>query len=149
MVWGAISTTGKSQLVIIQGNLTANRYIDICLRPHLLPFVNQHNQNMQFQHDNARPHTAIVTRDFLTNNHINTLPWPALSPDLNPIEHLWDRIDRDVRNQIVQPRTPHQLAQAVMNAWNQVPQMDIRRLVLSMRRRCTAVVAAQGGHTTY
>ena len=104
---------------------------------------------MQFQHDNARPHTAIVTRDFLTNNHINTLPWPALSPDLNPIEHLWDRIDRDVRNQIVQPRTPHQLAQAVMNAWNQVPQMDIRRLVLSMRRRCTAVVAAQGGHTTY
>ena len=100
---------------------------------------------MQFQHDNARPHTAIVTRDFLTQNQINTLPWSSLSP----IEHLWDIIDRDIRSQIVQPRTLHQLAQAVTDAWNRVAQMDIRRLVLSMRRRCTAVVAAQGGHTRY
>ena len=144
-----ISTMGKSQLVIIQGNLTANHYIDICLRPHLLPFVNQHNQHMQFQHDNAHPHTAIVTRDFLTQNQINTLPWSSLSTYLNPIEHLWDRINRDIRSQIVQPRTLHQLAQAVTDAWNRVAQMDIRRLVLSMRRRCTAVVAAQGGHTRY
>ena len=149
MVWGAISTMGKSQLGIIQGNLTANQYIDIFLRPHLLPFVNQHNQHMQFQHDKARPYTAIVTRDFLTQNQINTLPWPSLSPDLNPIEHLWVRIDRDIRSQIVQPRTLHQLAQAVTDAWNRVAQMDIRRLVLSMRRRCTAVVAAKGGHTRY
>ena len=149
MVWGAISVTGKSQLVVIQGNLTANRYIEICLRQQLIPFYNQHNQQMLFQHDNARPHTANMTRNFLTQNNINTLPWPALSPDLNPIEQLWDRIDRDIRNQVRKPRTIQELTNAVQNAWNAVHQMDIRRLVLSMRRRCTAVQNAGGVHTRY
>ena len=148
-MWRAISATGKSQLVVIQGNLTANRYIEICLRQQLIPFYNQHNQQMLFQHDNARPHTANMTRNFLTQNNINTLPWPALSPDLNPIEQLWDRIDRDIRNQVRKPRTIQELTNAVQNAWNAVHQMDIRRLVLSMRRRCTAVQNAGGGHTRY
>ena len=149
MVWAAISATGKSNLVIVHGNLTANLYINNCLRPHLIPFIQQHNNNVTFQHDNARPHTAILTRNFLTQSNINVLPWPAMSPDLNPIEHLWDRIDRQIRSQIPQPRTPQQLEQALVNAWNGVHQMDIRRLCLSMRRRCTAVINAAGGHTVY
>ena len=70
-----------------------------------------------------------------------------MSPDLESIEHVWDRIDRKIRNQVQQPRKPLQLEQGQVNAWNGVHQIDIRRLCLSMRRRYTAVINAAGGHT--
>ena len=49
---------------------------------------------MTFQHDNARPHVARVCQDFLANNNIVPLDWPPYSPDLSPIEHLWDKIKK-------------------------------------------------------
>jgi len=110
MVLGAISATGKSQLVIVRGNLTAQSH-------------------------------------FLNNNSTNCLQWPVMSSDLNPIEHLWDPLDRDVRHQ--QPRTITQLENAPVNAWNGLNDMDVGRLCLSIRRRCTAVINAVGGHMRY
>ena len=86
MVWGGISHGVKTPLVVIQGNLTAVRYRDQVLTPHVLPLVNAHN--LTFQHDNARPHVARVCRDFLNQNNVQVLDLPPYSPDLNPIEHL-------------------------------------------------------------
>ena len=85
MVWGDIGINHNAGPVIFQnigpgrGNgVTAQRYINQVLRLHM------------FQQDNARAHTARITRDFLQQHNIRLLPWPALSPDLNPIEYLWD-----------------------------------------------------------
>ncbi|GBN51364.1 hypothetical protein AVEN_36195-1 [Araneus ventricosus] len=58
------------------------RYVDDILRPHVGPFLNG-LPGAIFQKDNARPHTVRVAQDFL--RHVQTLPWPALSPDLSPI----------------------------------------------------------------
>ena len=150
MVWGAISATGKSQLVIVPGNLTANVYINNVLGNHLFPFLQQHNGNPVFQHDNAPAHRAHVTRNYLAANNVNVMtPWPALSPDLNPIEHAWDIIGRRIRNLPNRPRTLPQLSQALINARSGLDQADVRRQVLSMRRRCTAVIQAAGHHTRY
>ena len=85
MVWGGITGNARTPLVVINGNLTGARYRDEILQAHVVPFVRQHAVTLQ--HDNARPHVARVVTDFLTQQNVNVLPWPAVSPDLSPIEH--------------------------------------------------------------
>ncbi|GFY33889.1 transposable element Tcb2 transposase [Trichonephila clavipes] len=75
----------QSTLIVMRGTLTGQRYVDDILRPHVGPFLNG-LPGAIFQQDNARPHTARVAQDFL--RHFQTLPWPARSPDLSPVEHV-------------------------------------------------------------
>ena len=112
MVCGGISHGLKSPLIVITGNLTDVRYRDEILRPVAVPFVQQHH--LIFQQDNARPHVARVCQDFLANHNINPLDWPLYSPDLSPIEHLWDEMDRRVRGRRNAPATLDQLRAALM-----------------------------------
>ena len=78
------------------------RYRDKILRPVAVPLVQQ--RNLILQQDNARPHVARVCQDFLANNNIAPLAWPPYSPDLTPIEHMWDELDRRVRKRRNPPR---------------------------------------------
>lgn len=149
MVWGGISYHGKTNLVVIRGNLTAQQYVNDVLRPVVVPYVNAHNGRVVFQQDNARPHTARVTTAFLRANNVNVMDWPSMSPDLSPIEHVWDVLDRRIRRRPVQPQTLRQLEQVLIQEWNNLPLNVIRRYVGSMRRRCAAVINAAGGHTKY
>ncbi|GFU86232.1 transposable element Tcb2 transposase [Trichonephila clavipes] len=82
-----------STLIVLRGTLTGQRYVDDILRPHVGPFLNG-LPGAIFQQDNARPHTARVVQDFL--RHFQTLPWPVRSPDLSPIEHVWDQRKRQL-----------------------------------------------------
>ncbi|GFX26862.1 DDE_3 domain-containing protein [Trichonephila clavipes] len=77
----------------MRGTLTGQRYVDDILRPHVGPFLNGLPWAI-FQQDNARPHTARVAQDFL--RHFQTLPWPNRSPDLSPVEHVWDQLKRQM-----------------------------------------------------
>ncbi|GFW33411.1 transposable element Tc1 transposase [Trichonephila clavipes] len=85
MVWGAIAYNSRSTLIVMSVTLTGQRYIDDILRFHVGPFLNR-LPGAIFKQDNSRPHTARVTQDFL--RHFQTLPWPARSPDLTPVEHV-------------------------------------------------------------
>ena len=148
MVWGGITAAGKTPLVTVRGNLTARRYIDEVLQPHVITYFQ--NQRFTFMHDNAPAHRAAITTQFLQANNIPVLnPWPAYSPDLNPIEHLWDLLDRRVRGRQNKPQTLRQLEQALHEEWNNIPQVTVQRLINSMRRRCQAVIDARGYHTRY
>ena len=146
MVWGAISWNHRSDLVVVDGNLNADRYVNQILRPHVVPLARRYN--LQFQQDNARPHTARLSRDFLMNQNIDKLPWPARSPDLAPIEHVWDILGRNVRSRH-DVRTRPQMIAALRREWAAIPQNEIRTTIGSMRRRCTACMRADGGHTSY
>ncbi|UYV78283.1 hypothetical protein LAZ67_16000812 [Cordylochernes scorpioides] len=90
-----ISFDSRTPLVVIPGTLTAQRYVDDILRPGLLPFLS-HHPGLTFQQDNARPHTARVTMDCLQS--CRTLSWPARSPDLMLIEHIWDVMGRRLQS---------------------------------------------------
>ena len=147
MVWGGISHGVKTPLIVVPRNLTAVRYRDEILRPVAVPLVQQHQ--MTFQHDNARPHVARVCQDFLANNNIVPLDWPPYSPDLSPIEHLWDELDRRVKRGRNTPNTLGQLRTALLEEWENIPMRKINALVNSMQRRIRAVINARAGHTRY
>lgn len=149
MVWGAINEDFRSNLIIVDEVLNGERYVNNVLTPGLLPLLQNHGPGMIFQQDNARPHTARITRQYLQGMEISVLPWPAMSPDLSPIEHVWDAIDRRVRNRPIPLNNVAELRNALLEEWDNIPQELIRRCTLSMRRRCGACIAAYGGHTRY
>ena len=148
MVWVAINYMFKTQLVVCQGNLTARRYIEQVLRPVVAPMFRQH-QNLVYQHNNARPHVARATQDSLQANNIGVLPWPACSPDCNPIEHVWDYLVCRLRRRQPHPANIQQLTAALHQEWGRIPRYLLRNLCGSMSRRLPAVVASRGGHTRY
>ncbi|GFV48181.1 DDE_3 domain-containing protein [Trichonephila clavipes] len=99
----------------MRGTITSQRYVDDILRPHVGPFLNG-LPGAIFQQDNARPHTARVAQHFL--RHFQTLPWPARSPDLSPVEHVWDQLKR----QMPWCHSVHDLELAVQDLWAHLPQ---------------------------
>ena len=146
MIWGGISFNTKTQCVQICGNLNAARYQDEILNRVCIPQLN-HNSCMTLMHDGAPAHTACAIRDLLQASRINILPWPSCSPDLNPIEHIWDVIGRKVRAR--DPRNVRELERAVLEEWNILQQHVCQEYVRSMRSRCRAVINTNGGHTGF
>lgn len=142
MVWGAIGYGFRSPLVVIRGTLTAERYVTDILRPHVLPLLQQHPGTL-FQQDNARPHTARRSMDCL--RHADVLPWPARSPDLSIIEHVWDQLGRQLRPSANLGVLEAQLQQL----WADLPQERIQRLYDSIPHRIAACLQARGGATPY
>lgn len=149
MAWGGITETYRTPLVFIDGSLNARRYCDTILRPVVFPFLMNHDDITQFQQDNARPHSARITIDCLAEANVDVMEWPAYSPDLSPIEHLWDILKRRLEKRQQKPRNRQQLMEALQDEWQRVPQIQIQRLIRSMRRRTCACYVANGGHTRY
>ena len=77
------------------------------------------------------------------------MDWPTRSPDLNPIEHIWDIMSRSIHQRHIAPQTVQELADALVQVWEEIPQETIRHLIRSMPRRCREVIQARGGHTHY
>ncbi len=148
MIWAGIALNHKTDVIVVNGNLNAQRYRDDILATVVTPLFRV-NPHLTLMHDNATSHTAAATRNFLTINNVNVIDWPAVSPDLNPIEHLWDELDRRVRGQPNPPESVAQMRQALLAQWQRIGQPEIRRLIRSMRRRCQAVIDANGGHNRY
>ncbi|GFW95384.1 transposable element Tcb2 transposase [Trichonephila clavipes] len=116
-------------------------YVDDILRPHVGAFLNG-LPGAIFQRDNACPHTARVVQDFL--RHFQTLPWPARSPDLSPVQHVWNQL----KWQMPSCHSVHDLELDVQNLWTYLPQDNIWCLINSMPDR-VACITAGGGPTRY
>ncbi|GBN39097.1 hypothetical protein AVEN_161008-1 [Araneus ventricosus] len=79
--------------------------------------------------DNARPHRALLVDEFLESEDIRRMDWPARSPDLNPIEHVWDALGRSIATRNPPPRTMQEMKTALLNEWYQLPQEMINCLI--------------------
>jgi len=152
MFWGCFSWVGMGPLVPLVGRVTGNTHREV-LENYAVPTVKSHAKKIKkkflFQEDNAPVYTARVARSFLKSSNIELLPWPAQSPDINPIENIWSHIEVRIRQRDSQPSSVAQLEQWVKEEWDAVPVKYYRNLIKSMPRRVQAVLAANGGPTKY
>ena len=98
-----------------------------------------------FQQDNAQCHKAKMVQEWFEE----VVTWPPNSSDINPIKHLWDVLDKQVRSTEVSPRNLQDLRDLLLTSWYQIPQHKFRGLVESMPQWVRAVLAAKGGPRQY
>jgi hypothetical protein len=151
MVWGCMTAQGPGFLTKIEGTLNSELYCDI-LNDKLQQMIDWYDLDTDqviFQHDNDPKHTARRTVQWLKDHQINVLQWPAQSPDLNPIEHLWDHLKRKLAGYSTAPNGMSKLWERVQVKWDKITSQDCLQLIDSMPRRVAAVLRARGGHTKY
>ncbi len=94
--------------------------------------------------------SQIISDWFLEHdNEFTLLKWPPQSPDLNPIEYLWDVVEREILIMDVQPTNLQQLCDAIMSIWTKISEECFQHLVESMPRRIKAVLKTKVGPTRY
>ncbi|POM75510.1 Putative retroelement [Phytophthora palmivora] len=132
MVWGAFSSRGKTRLAIVSGTRNSIKYAKT-LETYLVPFIElNHPRACIFQQDNCSIHVSNYSKDWLQAQTFAVLPWPALSPDLNPLRTL-------VYPGGKQYQTTEELSCAILKAWDKIEQSYLNTLIDSMpnRRRRT------------
>jgi hypothetical protein len=147
MVWGCFSWHGLGPLHRITDKMDQFQYKEI-LETVMLPHAQENlPENWQFQQDNDPKHTAKSVKNWINSSDIQVPLWLAQSPDLNPIENLWDEIERALKGKAY--KTKNGLFEAVQELWSNLPRAKIENLVKSMPRRCQAVLNARGYATKY
>ncbi len=151
MVWGIFSLHTLCPLVPIGHCLNDKAYLSI-VADHVHPFMTTvYHLLMYFQQDNAPCHKAQLISDWFLehDSEFTLLKWPPQSPDLNPIEHLWDVVEWEIHIMDVQPTNLQQLCEALMSIWTKISEECFQHLVKSMPQRIKAVLKAKVFPTRY
>lgn len=148
MVWGCMSAAGVGNLTFIDINMDRMVYLDI-LKDNLKQSASKLGltAGWYFQQDNDPKHTAGVVKEWLLYNVPHQLHSPPQSPDLNPIENLWDELDRRIRKRTI--KNKQDLKNALLEEWNLISNNYTKVLVNSMQNRLNAVLESRGGPTKY
>ncbi|GFU04445.1 transposable element Tcb2 transposase [Trichonephila clavipes] len=150
MVWAGIMINGRTRLhVVANGTMTGERYIEEVLLPHVRLFRGAVGDKFVFMDDNATCHRTLAVQDCLDSKGIQRLVWPARSPDLNPIENVWEALGRQVAGRNYPPTNKNTLIRALTEEWDKLPQQLLDNVVQSMVRRVECCITLHGGHIPY
>ncbi|GFV10178.1 hypothetical protein TNCV_3661301 [Trichonephila clavipes] len=150
MVWAGIMINGRTRLhVVANGTMMGQRYIDELLLPHVRLFRGAVGDKFVFMDDNATCHRTLAVRDCLDSEGIQRLVWPARSPDLNPIENVWDALGKQVAGRNYPPTNKNTLIRALTEEWDKLPQQLLDNVVQSVVRRVERCITLHGGHIPY
>lgn len=153
MIWGAISFNGPKELFVFdKGRIDGAKYRDNIL-PRLTKVSREHENRSLFHQrpivmqDNAPIHKAFETIAAFERSGLIVMEWPANSPDLNPTENTWAILKFRVARHF--PTTREAVLQATQLEWANLTVADCAKVCQSLRRRCQAVIDANGGHTRW
>lgn len=147
MVWGCFSRDQIGPLHRIEGIMDQIMYKGIVGDVMLPHAKDKMPRGWIFQQDNDPKHTANSVKDFFKKKKIRVLDWPSQSPDLNPIENLWEHLERQLAGR--KPTNKDDLFSLLAETWSKIPIEVMIKLVDSMGARCAAVIAAKGYPTKY
>ena len=151
MFWGCMTWEGVGYGCNIEGKMDADLYVKI-MEDELQRSMRYWKTNWQkkiFQQDNDPKHTSKKAQTWFKNHKIPVMVWPAQSPDLNLIEHLWSHVKRKLGEYETEPAWLDELWIRLQKEWDEIPVDVVRNLIESMPRRVQAVLKAKGGHTKY
>jgi transposase len=151
MVWGCFTAEGVGYLCKIDGGLDSDLYCSI-LKEDLMGSLKYYNLDVNdviFQQDNDPKHMSKRAQKCLNELGLTVLEWPPQSPDLNPIEHLWDVLKRKLNAHPEQPKSMHELWERIESDWESITKDECMHLIESMPERIEAVLKAKGGVTKY
>ncbi|GJE89171.1 hypothetical protein PsYK624_052660 [Phanerochaete sordida] len=151
VVWGCLTSMGVDQLHHITSIMDCHVYIQV-LRESLLGTLRNYGMNPRhviFQQDNNPKHTLRAARAWIAKKGFMVLPWPAQSPDLNPIENVWDHLARKGAKRELQPATKDQLWEALQEEWYGIDPMFVQKLYEGMQKRVMLVAQKKGWNIPY
>ena len=138
-------------LAEVEGRMDAKQYVDI-LEENLEKSrkkLKVEKKKVIFQQDNDPKYRSNLAQKWFKDNKIDLMEWPAQSPDLNPIEHLWNILKCKLNKYEEPPKGVYELWDRVAEEWNKITPEECQNLIESLPRRLEAVYKAKGGHTKY
>lgn len=148
MVWGCISLHGVGDLVVIEGIMTASRYVEL-LKGHLKQSAEKMGilKSFKYYEDNDPKHKARLVQEWQLYNCPKVVRPPPQSPDLNPIENVWDELDRRVRQTPVSSKV--ELEKRLREEWARIDVDYLRKVISNMPNRLRCVIRNNGYPTKY
>ena len=151
MIWGCMTWTGVGNITSIEGTMDSETSRDI-LKAELLDTYKWQELDPEeyvFQQDNDSKHSSYLLQDWFAEQEFEVMDWPAQSPDLNPIEHLWDEVERQLRNSGEKPTSREDLYKKLLAVWDKIDVETVRKLVRTMPQQVADVIKAKGGYTRW
>lgn len=148
-VWGCMANRGIGQCQLYSGRMNANFYKQV-LENSLLPSVQtiiEKDEKWDYVQDNAPCHRANLINAWFREKELTAMDWPARSPDLNPIEHIWSIIDQKLTKHVITSMA--ELERLIKKYWDEIPKETCQHLVESMPKRISACISAHGGYFKY
>ncbi|GFV00014.1 transposable element Tc1 transposase [Trichonephila clavipes] len=153
----AVFSFGEASCLVVVQTFTSSTQVQstgpVIVNEILLPYVRLFRGAMGlqflFMDDHAPCHRTVAAEQLLESEDIEGMDWPARSPDLNPIEHVWDFLGRRLAARTLPPVTIRELRVALQEEWAAMPQQLLYTLILSMGRRCETCLAVRGDHIPY
>jgi transposase len=147
MLWGGISSRSRTPIIALTQTMNSDGYINM-LQTEVVPWINENMQSgCVFQQDNATVHTSKKTQKFLEDSNLQTLEWPANSPDLSPIENVWAILKRAIEQRC--PRSIEELLGIATEEWAKIPQKVICKTIKTMKTHISQVIARKGNKCDY
>lgn len=148
--WCCLSSAGFGRIICFKNNLNSTFLCNNIYQNGLLPAAREHfgrSRDWLLLEDNDPKHRSKASVKWKEDHHIKALPWPSMSPDMNPVENFWSLLKIKVADR--RPTTLKGLKRAIQKEWTQLPQELASNLISSMERRIRSLIEANGDYTLY